>query len=338
MKTQNKKRYFVFSLLFSLFLAMVGYAKPVENKETIIIANFSQDTIMIGDQLRLRVTINKDIMVVTEFPEFKDGLGGVFSILNQSNIDTILQEGRNVTLRRDYLVTGFDAGYFNLGKFPVLNIKKNSTDTIFSQDSLRLFVNTFIIDTTKHQLLNVTPPIDAPLIFDEIKYWVYGGIVGLIVLVVLIYLIKKYYKNRKRKEAGVILLPPHIEAINELEKLYTLKLWRDGRHKIYHTKLSDIIRNYIHRRYNINAMEMTSEEIMSSLRSLDVNSSILNKLSDSMSLSDLVKFAKFAPEDEESEGSLSTAYEFVEQTKPIIIEIKSVDKSSEKEKKNEYED
>ena len=331
MKTRNTKQYFVFGLLLTLFFSMIGYAKPSENKETIIIANLSQDSVMIGDQLRLRVTIQKDIMTVTQFPEFKDGIGGIFEILEESDVDTISKEGRQITIRRDYTITGFDAGYFNLGKFPVLNIDKNKIDTLHSQDSMRLFVNTFIIDTTKHTVLDVTSPIEAPLKFEEIKNWVFGGLIGLIILVALVYFIMKYIKKRQQAGVAIPLLPPHIEAINELEKLYTLKLWKEGRHKMYHTKLSDVIRNYIHRRYGINAMEMTSDEIIVALRNLDVNPQIISKLSESMSISDLVKFAKFVPIDEESESSLSTAYEFVEKTKPIIIEKKSDEKSTEKE-------
>lgn len=321
MNIKNIKRYFILSFIILSFFISIGYSQKQYVIEPVVSASFSKDSIMIGDQIELRVTIDKDIMQATQFPQFEDGFGGVVEILQEGDIDTVKKDGRRVTLKRDYLITCFESGYYNLGLFPILNKEKNILDTIFSKDSMLLYVNTFEIDTTRHTIADITPPIDAPLQFEEIKNYVFGGLLGLILLTIIIYLLVKYFKNRAMKGIQIPLLPPHIEAMNELEKLYPLKLWKAGKHKIYYTKLSDIVRIYIERRYDIGAMEMTTDEIFLKLKDIEVPIDAQTKLREFLVLSDLVKFAKMEPTEDENEDSFKQAYSFVMVTKPEIIDV-----------------
>ena len=226
-------------------------------------------------------------------------------------------------MKKDYHITCFDAGNYKFGRFPVLNLQKNIVDTVFSADSLKLFVGTLTIDTTKN-IVDIKEQIAAPLQFVEIQHYVYYGIAGLIVLILLGILIYIYIKRRRARVVVVPLLPPHIEAMNELEQLYALKLWTGGRHKVYYTKLSDIIRVYIERRYEIAAMEMTSDEIFVNLREQKLTYDADKMLREFLSLSDLVKFAKYVPDEQENELSFKQAYDFVTDTKLTAMDSASV--------------
>jgi hypothetical protein len=113
-----------------------------------------------------------------------------------------------------------------------------------------------------------------------------------------------------------LLLPAHVVALNELDKIKQEKPWQQGRSKEYHTELTDIIREYIERVFNVNSMEMTSEEILEHLRilRLEQKTAYLG-LTQLLRLADLVKFAKFNPTPDEHELSLSNSYLFVNETK-----------------------
>ena len=50
----------------------------------------------------------------------------------------------------------------------------------------------------------------------------------------------------------------------QLEKLKQAQLWQNGKIKAYYSDLSDILRLYIENRYNSPALEMTTDEILSS--------------------------------------------------------------------------
>ena len=50
-------------------------------------------------------------------------------------------------------------------------------------------------------------------------------------------------------------LPPHEQAIKELDEIKQQKLWQQGRSKEYYTLITDTLRKYIKERFGINAME-----------------------------------------------------------------------------------
>lgn len=321
MNKKNILKYFIFVFsMLTLFISMGYSQKNAEIAPLKISHSFLKDSVMIGDQFILKVIVDKDIMQVTEFPDFGKTFGNVLEILNEGEIDTVSRDNRRIILHKDYLLTSFDAGNYTLGAFPLLSISKNTIDTIFSQNSLSIVVNTFVVDTTKHAIVDITEQLDAPILFAEIKHYIYGGLLGIIIIGLLIYFAIKYIKRRRNKVTEKPLLPPHIEAMNELEKIYPLKLWQGGEHKLYYTKLTDIIRVYIERRYEIGAMEMTTDEIFSAIKKINISVGSESKLREFLSLSDLVKFAKYEALEQENEDSFKNAYNFVMDTRPVIIE------------------
>ena len=110
------------------------------------------------------------------------------------------------------------------------------------------------------------------------------------------------------------------------------KLWQNGRDKQYHTELTDILRQYIEQRFEVPAMEKTSDEILDELYELaETQKASLANLKQILSIADLVKFAKYQPLADENQLSFMNAKMFVEQTKKIEIEepVASEDDESE---------
>ncbi|MBE9481570.1 MAG: hypothetical protein IMY69_07740, partial [Bacteroidetes bacterium] len=111
-------------------------------------------------------------------------------------------------------------------------------------------------------------------------------------------------------------IPPHVIALDALEKLRINKLWQSGKIKEYHTEITDIIRVYIHERFGIDAMEMTTDEILASFnkKNDEVDDGLKNKLKQTLMLADLVKFAKEKPLPLENDKSLNNSIDFVKET------------------------
>ena len=112
-------------------------------------------------------------------------------------------------------------------------------------------------------------------------------------------------------------LPPHVAAIQALEALHNQKLWQNNRHKQYYSGLTDILRTYIAARWDIGAMEMTSDEIIDAMRAEELPDKARMDLTAILRDADLVKFAKATPPAEENEADYLKAYYFVEETKPV---------------------
>jgi len=139
---------------------------------------------------------------------------------------------------------------------------------------------------------------------------------SIILLILLIYFINRYYKN---KPVPPLVEPPpipaHIIALEKLDKLKAEMLWQNGKLKQYHSQLTDIVRDYIERRFYLPALEQTTEEIIFSFRNVAVDKESMGKLKQILILADLVKFAKELPLPNENEISMTNAYDFVNGTK-----------------------
>ncbi len=175
-------------------------------------------------------------------------------------------------------------------------------------------------DTIFKAIKAIKPPLGAPLTFWDVLPW----ILGCLLLVIIIALIIYFIKYRKKMPIENIIrkpkLPPHQIAFDKLNELNEKKLWQQGKVKLFHIELTDILRTYIEERFSINAMEQITSEILESLRHTDVLEDIKDKLRQILILADFVKFAKAEPLANENELSMKYAYDFVEATKQIRID------------------
>jgi hypothetical protein len=149
----------------------------------------------------------------------------------------------------------------------------------------------------------------------------------LILLVIWLILRRKYGLKPGEIEEVQKYLPPHVRAIMDLDKLKADKPWITGQNKEYYTRLTDILRTYIEQRFQINAMEMTTAEILPLFKKDRNTQSVYQNLRQILQLSDLVKFAKLLPLENDDELSMMNAYLFVNQTK--IEEVQFVEEQKE---------
>ena len=94
---------------------------------------FSADSVLIGDQFRLEVEVDKDLMEIVEFPVLKETLGDStdIEVLGESLVDTLQSDGRRLPLRKEYTLPSFDEGDYHTGKFPVVYVDYNFVDTLW---------------------------------------------------------------------------------------------------------------------------------------------------------------------------------------------------------------
>jgi hypothetical protein len=148
--------------------------------------------------------------------------------------------------------------------------------------------------------------------------WILWIVLGIMLLVAFIGLVIWLILKKKRKGyifKPPVILPAHVRAIRELDKLKEEKIWQQGREKEFYSRLTDILRSYLFEREGINAMEMTSGEILNEMRKLLEGESVYNNLKQILSTADLVKFARYKPYPDENDLSMVNAYFFVNQTR-----------------------
>ena len=286
----------------------------------VVRARVEPDSVFIGDRFDYVIEIDKDLVQTTHFPTFsaKDGM---VELVEELPVDTLKRDGRRLRIAKRYRLAAFQEGLINMGAAGVVYADKNIVDTLYAADSVYLKVATFQIDSTSQSIFDLKPQQNLPFKVAEIKSYLLWGLLALVVLVALMVALDRYLKARGRRLGDLFKpappQPPHVIAIAALEALHHQKLWQNNKHKLYYSLLTEILRTYIDGRWGVSAMEMTSDEIIAAMRSIELPDKARMDLTAILRDADLVKFAKFAPEAEQNENDYQKAYYFVEETKPV---------------------
>lgn len=309
--------------LFFLFAALltVGVATAQPPRVT---ARVEPDSIFIGDRFDYVIEVEKDLVQSVAFPEFDAPKSGAVELIESLPVDTLVRDGRHLKLQKRYRLAAFQEGMLNMGAAGVLYADKNIVDTLYARDSVYLEVATFQIDSTSQSIYDLKPQYTLRFRVAEIKGYLLWGALLFLLLGAGLYALMRYLDARGKRLGDLFKPappePPHVVAIKALEALHHQKLWQNDRHKLYYSLLTDILRTYIAGRWGVSAMEMTTDEIIEAMRTLDLPEKARMDLTSILRDGDLVKFAKFTPEADQNEGDYTRAYYFVEETKPVEVQ------------------
>lgn len=320
------------SVLFLLLVLCPLLGARLSAQRTLIDVAIDSAAILIGEQTTLHTTVtaDKDRPVRVLIPG--DTLMRGVEILNVSKPDSTLIENDRLVIKQDLLITSFDSALYLLP--PVLVV--DGSDTIAS-NQVALKVSTVPVNADKpDEFFDIKGIWKPPFVLSDYYPIIFGILLVLLLAAVAWYVIKRMREKRslipfKKPEPQ---LPPHEQAIKELDAIKASKIWQQGRNKEYYTMITDTLRRYIVGRFGINAMEMTSAEILEMIQRNTEARSVYDSLAQILSLADFVKFAKLVPLPDENDLSLMNAYLFVNQTK---VEERPAEPESGEEPKNTNE-
>lgn len=263
--------------------------------------------------------------------------------LSADNEDIVKELGNNRRqITRDYIVQAFDSGVYSLPRFYIVNsdaetIRTNSP--VLKVDPISLDSANVVFKDGKPQGLKIDESsvnvVDEDYhFFDFLPDWVTNYWPFVLIVVIAIALIGYiYFKWLRHGKLPLVApkkpTPPYQLAVEQLRLLQDRQLWQKGAEKEYYTQLTDILRTYIQGRFGINAMEMTSDQIVMAIRKdvvTDVDAQMLDKI---LTQADFVKFAKARPLAPENEQAFTMAASFVEDTKPIEVDSTAESESQE---------
>jgi uncharacterized repeat protein (TIGR01451 family) len=312
-------------LLFTVFTALNG-------QDVTVTASFDTSKIYIGDQINYTVTVDQPSNLVLNVIQLKDTLCKNIEILSGPVPDSSLTNGR-LRLVNKYLITSFDSGYYQVPPAYAEIKNENGIKRFYSDYSLLEVMRVKIAppDTTA-KIFDIVKPYKAPVTIGEILPWVLLAALLAAAIWVIIKLIKRFKKSKSEPEQIINPDPAHIIAFRDLEKLREEQLWQKGEVKLYYSRLTEILRQYLENRYGVFSLEMTTSETLEALvktgfRKDELYSTIKTILNGS----DLVKFAKYKPEPDENEQHFDNSWKFVELTKVKEEITETVDEKKKKE-------
>lgn len=115
--------------------------------------------------------------------------------------------------------------------------------------------------------------------------------------------------------------PAHVIALEALDALSARAQAEQMEVKDYYSRLSEIIRAYLERRYRFSALEMTSDEIRYEIRDMDLGHEARLAIDRFLDETDLVKFAAHLPASGEADTVMLAARGLIQITRPSEDEL-----------------
>lgn len=275
----------------------------------------------IGEQARidlyLQYNANEGNLKV-EWPEIGDTLSSKVEVISVSPIDTTIPDSKAPSYLLQHcqiVVSVYDSGFFSVPGFKFV-VNGDTAKPLYT-NSLLLEVHTVPTDTSAASLKDIKAPMEEAFNWKwYIEEIVYTSILFFLVgVAILIWYFRSLRQKAVMPEPEKPKVPAHLTALENLERIRTEQVWKDGKIKEYYSSISDTLRLYIEERYGLPALESTTDEIMLAFRSQVIDPKSLEILRQILQLSDLVKFAKMFPLEIEHEQTIRLAFDFVNGTK-----------------------
>jgi len=297
-----------FLILF--FITISGFANTIP-----ITVESSLDTTIatIGDRIHLIILLQYPTGARFELPKVEKRLGEWDVIDQQLSSPRKIKSGFQQTWELE--LTVFDTGKVIV---PELEIQAYS-----SEDTSRVL--RFKTDEQIVDVISVLPPgttepkdIKPPFPIRTIIPWNYIIFILLFLIIIVSGIIT--YRRWKQKQPPIpldedYLEAPYLVAFRKLNELREQQYRSEDEIRFYYFRMSEIVREYLERRYFIRALEMTTREILEAFHALDIQESIALDYSKLFGSLDLVKFAKQIPEASETVSLWELAYKCIDKTK-----------------------
>jgi hypothetical protein len=270
--------------------------------------------ITIGDRVRYSIIVTHGDSVKVEMPEFGLNLGA-FEILDYNDHDPVRQNDQIVQIR-DYIISTFDVGEYEIPAVAVqFTVAGDTARKELKTESIKINVESLKPSETG-DIRDIKPPFEIERDWKSIIR-ISAAALAIILIGILIF----YFIKRRREGKSLLPMrekparPSHEVALEALDNLVKSSLLADGELKQFYIQLSDIIRTYVEGRYFIIALEMTTGQLISTMRQSNIESEVIQLIENFLVTCDFVKFAKYRPTQEETDVIVTQAYDIVNTTK-----------------------
>lgn len=306
------KKYVLFLMaVFALLGGLKAQDVEVEGK-------VESTDVQVGKPFTLNLSLKVPYGWFVEWNDFTtDTLSEQLDIIKRSDVERTADADSNVIVRQQLTLMTFDTGQVQVPPIALKYARSFDDPNRLKAytDPIDLYSTTIAVDTTQ-AYKPIVEPIAAPVQMKEVFPW----ILAVLLLALAAFGIWYWRKHRKTKvdaDGNIVrgpVIPPYDKAVGDLETLRQQKLWQSGKVKEYYSSLTDIAREYIEGQFGVNAVEMTTDDILEEIKPLHFLQETYDKLKGTMEVADLVKFAKYSSSNLESENAMNSMTEFVNES------------------------
>ena len=282
-----------------------------------VTARVDKNTAHVGDVIALTLTAISRTGVPVNLPNTIDL--GAFSILDRKEVEQDLGDART---RREFTlqVAAYEPGEVEIPPVEVTYLGKAGDVRSAKTAPVAIKIASLIANEPEPALKDNAPPV---LVWQQnlILVYIAGGLLAAALGAVAAWLIVRRLRARALDRPGPPPRPAHEIALERLDRLGAYGFLENADNRPFYFAVSEVVRDYLGARFGFDSLEMTTDELVSTLRKRAARESVLTDLTlveieSWLSGCDLVKFAKISPTAAESRGTLETAIRIVSSTRP----------------------
>ena len=250
----------------------------------------SAATAAVGDPVTVTVTVRHAAGTDVRWPDPVDA--APFELLDTPTEESTAVAGGRES-RLELRVAAFELGDLSFPSLDLEVVDAAGSATALATEALAVAVESVGRDEGG-DIRDIKGPLAIPFAVASLLPWAAA-------LLALAAVAAWLYRRRRRRSGPAIrapAVPPrpaHETALAALDALEAEGLIERGEIKTYHIRLSDILRVYLEGRFGLDAMEMTTGEVLDGLRGTDAGAGVVADLRGLLDRCDLVKFAKLRP-------------------------------------------
>lgn len=276
-------------------------------------AEFNKDHATIGERIKYTIEIRTNKEIDIRFPD-----------LSKNLIDFTIKEFgsfKKGIFQRRY-VQWYILDTYTIGRHSIPEATIQYKEKRWSQwqeieiNSVEIVIQSMLEKTGSYSDIKDIKGPCSPA--HRFSFYILGVLFFIAIVIFCLWIFSK--RNRLIK-TPILQKSAHQRAYDALQELKRKDYIRQGKIKEYYVELSDILRHYLENRFNLRAPEMTTEEFLVKAKETKeltcIQKDILKKF---LLHCDLVKFAKYGPDEAEINSSYESVRMFIEQTKIEIVE------------------
>ncbi len=288
-----------------------AYEKRFTEDPVILTVSLDRKEVTAADRVRLSLHLSAPEQYGIKLPDYTDETNE-FSLAETSDPARRIMPGGKLVTSRVYTLEPFLPGEYTIPSLKVTYQDQEGGEFEITTEPIGVEVRSLLTqDSDQPEISDIFPPEAPPVNRFLIFMIVFAA--GFFFLA-LIWLWNRS-RNRKKGDSSPPV-PAHVQALKALEDLLAEDLLIRGELKLFHSRVSDILRRYIEDRFALRAPERTTEEFLLELGGTDVlhaeNKKQLRKF---LVLCDQVKFAKYQPLREETSETVDICRQFIGNTK-----------------------
>ena len=274
--------------------------------------NVDTTVVTVGDRVTMTVSVDHPAGSLAELP---DSLAlAPFEVLG---VERLADEPAGDAVRSGWrlTLTAFELGDLEIPSFPVEVVSTDASVDSLTTDPYAIRVESVGADETG-DIRDIRGPLGIPMARWILAMWLVLPWLVVALLYMLVKRLRPKGEDSPRPALGELARPAHEVALEALDALERAGLLQRGQVKEYHIEASDILRTYVEARFRVEALEMTTREVLEGLGQVGVDPRLREDLRAFLEACDLVKFAKARPDADASRETLALGRDVVLDSAP----------------------